>query len=86
MMWRMPVTTPALPGPYVRLRAEPFAERAKALGLESDAQIADKLGLDRAGVYRVRDGQSNPGERFIAAAIKALDAKFEDLFEIAEAS
>ena len=73
-------------GRYVRLRQERLDERAHALGLETDAQIADRLGLDRAGISRIRNGESNPGERFIAAAITELGVSFEYLFEIAEAS
>jgi transcriptional regulator with XRE-family HTH domain len=75
-----------LRGKYVRLRLEMLDERAHALGLESDSQIAERLGLDRAGISRLRSGDSNPGERFIAAAIAELGVPFEYLFEIAEAS
>lgn len=70
----------------MKLRLDKLDERAKALRLENDAQIADRLGLDRAGISRLRSGESNPGERFIAAAIAELGCKFEYLFEIAEAS
>jgi transcriptional regulator with XRE-family HTH domain len=86
MLLRMPPTTPVLRGRYVRLRQERLNERARALGLETDSQIADRLGLDRAGISRIRSGESNPGERFIAAAIAELAVPFEYLFEIAEAS
>ena len=70
----------------MRLRLERLDERAQALGLASDSQIADRLGLDRAGISRIRSGESNPGERFIAAALAELGVPFEYLFEIAEAS
>jgi transcriptional regulator with XRE-family HTH domain len=86
MMLGMPQTTPVLRGRYVRLRLEKLDERARALGLETDAQIADRLGLDRAGISRLRSGDSNPGERFIAAALGELGVSFEYLFEIVEAS
>lgn len=87
-MWHdraMPPATPALRGRYVKLRQDRLDERAHALGLETDAQIADRLGLDRAGISRIRSGDSNPGERFIAAALPALGVSFEYLFEIADA-
>lgn len=81
----MPQTTPALRGRYVRLRLERLDERARALGLESDAEIAARLGLDRAGISRLRSGENGPGARFIAAALAELGVPFEYLFEIAEA-
>lgn len=80
----MPATTPVMRGRYIRLRLDKLDERAHALGLESDSQIAERLGLDRAGISRLRSGDSNPGERFIAAAITELGVSFEYLFEIAE--
>ena len=86
MMLGMSQTIPALRGPYVRLRLGKLDEQAKALGLASDAEIAGRLGLDRAVISRLRSGDSNPGERFIAAAIAELGVSFEYLFEIAEAS
>jgi transcriptional regulator with XRE-family HTH domain len=70
----------------VKLRIDRLDERARALGLESDAEIAAHLGLDRAGISRLRSGESNPGERFIAAALAELGVPFEYLFEIAVAS
>lgn len=79
-------TAPALPGPYARLRVGRFDERADELGLANETQIAEYLGLSLATVNRVRAGQVIPGERFIAAAVSALGLKFEELFEIAEAS
>jgi transcriptional regulator with XRE-family HTH domain len=82
----MPPTIPALRGRYVRLRLERLDERARALGLETDAQLAAHLGLDRAGISRLRSGDANPGERFIAAALGELGVPFEYLFEIVDAS
>lgn len=70
----------------MRLRLDRLDERAHALGLETDSAIADRLGLNRAGISRLRSGDGNPGERFIAAAIAELGVSFEYLFEIAEAS
>jgi len=75
-----------LRGRYVRLRLERLDERAQALGLASDSEIAAHLGLDRAVISRLRNGGSNPGERFIAAAVVELGVPFEYLFEIVEAS
>ncbi len=81
----MAQTIPALRGPYVRLRLDRLDERAHALGLETDMQLAAHLGLDRAGISRLRSGEANPGERFIAAALSELGVPFEYLFEIAAA-
>lgn len=82
----MPQTTPLLRGPYVRLRLDRLDERAQALGLASDAEIAELVGIDKAGISRLRSGESNPGGRFIAAAVSTLGVPFEYLFEIAQAS
>ena len=82
----MQQATPAFRGPYVRLRPEKLDELAEERRLAGTTQIAELLGIDRASVHRVRSGESNPGERFIAAALSAFDVDFDDLFEIAEAS
>ena len=86
MLSRMQQSTPALRGPYVRLRLDRFDERARVLDLANDSEIARKLGLDRAAISRVRSGEAQPGERFIAAAVSTLGVSFEYLFEIAQAS
>lgn len=44
---------------------------------------AEFVGVSRAQLYRVLGGDVAPGEQFIAAALAATGAKFEELFEVA---
>lgn len=74
------------PPAVVRLRADALAEWAAREGLGSEVAQAERIGIDRSTLSRVRRGEITPGERFIAAILAATGAKFEYLFEIAEAS
>lgn len=53
------------------------------LKLGSVDDQADYVGVSRSQLYRVLAGDVAPGEQFIAAALAATGAKFEDLFEVA---
>ena len=70
----------------IRLRADAFAAWAARKGLETEGAQAEHIGIDRATLSRVRRGEIAPGEKFIAALLAASGRKFEQLFEIAEAS
>jgi hypothetical protein len=48
-------------------------------------QQAEHVGVSRAQLYLILGG-GTPGEKFIAGCMAKYDGKFEDLFEIAEAS
>ena len=78
----MQPTAPALPGPYTRLRTERFAQRVKELGLGTDLEVAERIGVSEATVNRARNGQITPSARFIAACVSGLGVPFEYLFEI----
>lgn len=82
----MQAATPALRGPFVRLRMDRFDARATALGLESDPAKAEYIGVDKATLSRLVNGGANPGERFIAACLARFGGTFEDYFEIVEAA
>lgn len=74
-------TTP--PATAIRLRMDAFGEWMGRLGLETDSAQAEHIGIDRSVLSRVRRGETNPGERFIAACMARYDGTFEELFEVA---
>ena len=74
--------TPLLRGPFVRLRMARFDARAAELGLVTDAAKAEYIGVDKATLSRLINGEANPGERFIAACMATLGVPFEELFEV----
>lgn len=53
-------------------------------GSLSIAQFADKLGLNRATVYRVLNGESAPSARFVAESVAVLPRSFDDLFDVVD--
>lgn len=48
-------------------------------GVEEQAVFA---GVSRSQLYRVLNGETAPGEQFIAAVLAKTGAKFEELFEV----
>lgn len=76
----------ATASPAVRLRADAWSERMGHLHLGRVEEQAEFVGVSRAQLYRVLARDVAPGEQFIAAALAATGAKFEELFEIAGAS
>jgi hypothetical protein len=69
----------------VRLKPDAWQARMTGLRLGSVEEQAEYIGISRAQLYKVIGGGA-PGEQFIAAALAATRAKFEQLFEIVEAS
>ncbi|MCK8823991.1 helix-turn-helix domain-containing protein [Fuchsiella alkaliacetigena] len=47
----------------------------------NEAQMADKLGVDVSYIYRLLNGERQPGRKFILAAVDKLDLSVADLFE-----
>lgn len=74
------------PPATVRLRLDVFAGWAARTGLSTEGEQAERIGVDRTTLSRVRRGEVAPGEKFIAAVLTATGAKFEQFFEIAGAS
>jgi transcriptional regulator with XRE-family HTH domain len=66
----------------IRLRADAFAAWAARLELETESAQAERIGIDRATLSRVRRGEIVPGEKFIAAMLAAYDGTFEEMFEV----
>lgn len=68
------------------LRAEAFADWAAREGLATEGAQAERIGVDRTTLSRVRRGDVRSSGQFIAAVLTATGGKFEEFFEIAEAS
>lgn len=66
----------------LRLRADRLTRRRRLAGLQSDAVLADRMGVNRTSVTRVLSGEQQPGQRFIAALCTALAADLDELFEV----
>jgi hypothetical protein len=78
-------TSPPSPA-IIRLRLDRFEEYAGKLGLATDRERAERIGVDRSTFSRIRKGETAPGERFIGGCLIAFpDAKFEDLFAVVSA-
>ena len=52
------------------------------LGVTTNQALAERLGIDLANLSRVLNGRHAPSHIVIAALVKGLRAKFEDLFTI----
>jgi transcriptional regulator with XRE-family HTH domain len=74
------------PPSTVRLRLDVFAGWAAREGLTTEGEQAERIGVGRTTLSRVRRGEIAPGEKFIAAVLTATEKPFEEFFEIAEAS
>jgi transcriptional regulator with XRE-family HTH domain len=67
----------------LQLRPEGLAKIRKLAKIDTDKQLAEKIGLDPATVSRVLTGKSAPGPRFIAGLIDAFGIEwFADLFAV----
>jgi len=46
-----------------------------------DTELAEKMGINRSQIWRVKEGRNEPGRSFIAGALKAFpEATFDELF------
>lgn len=71
------------PGASVRLRTAHFRRFAESQGLRTNGDIAARTGLERTTVFRLMQGEIDPGERIIATVLVAFpDRRFEDFFEV----
>jgi hypothetical protein len=73
--------------PTVVLRTGPLVKHRKKSGLVDDTRLASAMRMHRTTVTRVVAGEMRPGVAFIAGALTAFpDLRFDDLFEIAQAT
>jgi len=65
------------------LRNDKFNAYRRLAGLETDASLARRLGMDPTTVYRVLNGKTTMSARFIAGIVDTFGADlFADLFEV----
>jgi len=65
------------------LRGDKLAVYRLRAGLETDAGLARRIGVDPTTVYRVLNGRTAMSARFIAGIIDAFGVEaFPDLFEV----
>lgn len=67
----------------LRLRAEQLAKMRRLAGIETDAALAERMGVDPATVSRVLKGKNAPGPKFMAALVSCFPGfDLDDLFEV----
>lgn len=65
------------------LRGDKFNAYRRLAGLDTDASLAQKIGVDPTTVYRVLNGKTAMSAKFIAGIVHIFGADlFADLFEI----
>lgn len=65
------------------LRSEKFNAYRRLAGLDTDASLARRMGVDTTTVYRVLNGKTAMSAKFIAGVVDAFGADlFADLFEV----
>lgn len=60
------------PGPVVRFLIDEFDRVTAGLGYETDQDKAEFLGVSPGTLSKIRNGEQQPGARFIAAVRTAL--------------
>ncbi len=71
------------PGATVRLRTAQFRRFTESQGLGTNGDIAARTGLERTTVFRLMQGEIDPGPRIIGTILAAFpDRRFEDFFEV----
>lgn len=67
---------------HVRIRVDALERIATDRGLRSRYAIAKHLGVAQSTVGRVLDGESMPGNPFIAATLGTLGVPFDAVFAV----
>lgn len=65
------------------IKREGFVKVRRLAGLAQDSAFAEAISVDKATVYRVLNGKTAPGPRFIAGCIERFGGEwFTDLFDV----
>lgn len=69
----------------LRLRKDQLGKFRKLAGIETDAALATRMGIDAGNLSRVLRGAQQPGPRFIASLVAAFPGMdLDDLFEVVD--
>lgn len=74
--------------PKLRLELKPdgLAMLCENLGIATDRELAERIGINQSNLCRVRTGRARPGVPFVAGSLQAFGSKaFDTLFEIIDA-
>lgn len=70
-------------GPRVTLNRENLDRLRRAHGIDTDADLARKIGIDPITLWRVTNGKSVPSNQFIARVLTAFPhTQFGTLFDV----
>lgn len=70
-------------GVTLRLNRVKLDELRRAHGITSEAELARRIGVDAATLWRVSNAESAPGPTFIARVMVAFPtARMDDLFSV----
>lgn len=71
----------------IKLRTEQLAKYMPMCGIDSQRALSERIGVAESTVYRVLEGRTAPGEKFIAGILRAFpQLDFDDLFEVVDAA
>ena len=69
----------------LRLRTDQLEKMRRLAGIQTDAALAERMGVDPATVSRVLKGKNSPGPKFMAALVSCFPGfDLDDLFEVIE--
>lgn len=67
----------------LRLRTDQLEKMRRLAGIQTDAALAERMGVDPATVSRVLKGKNSPGPKFMAALVGCFPGfDLDDLFEV----
>lgn len=67
----------------LRLRTDQLAKFRAMTGLDTEAKLADAIGVHQATVNKVLRGRQTPSGQFVASLVSAFrGAAFDDLWEV----
>jgi hypothetical protein len=71
---------------HIELRTDKLTDLRRVAGLESDAELARRMGVHQSSLIRVLTGKSKPGIPFVAGLLDVVGGEhwFERLFRIAK--
>jgi hypothetical protein len=73
------------PVPDIVVNLDGFTKWRRRLGIDTDRELARRMGMNVATVSRALSGKAAPGRRFIAAALKLFGvAWFSELFNVVD--